>query len=231
MPGRVYAPAFHHAVSIARSLPSLDVGLHYTLVGAAGLPVDHKAFVKAKFTGAFPTSRLTMMLRKQIDTLIEHGVAPSHIDSHQHLHALPSVMRVVARVASEYGIRVVRLPLERGDYAGASQARIQSSKILAMLCLVSRRELVRADIRFPKYFAGMAISGSLTPEGMIRLLRKVPEGSSEILCHPAVSNVELSKLYPWDYDWEGELAAVTDKTVIDTMKALDLSPSTFQDLA
>jgi predicted glycoside hydrolase/deacetylase ChbG (UPF0249 family) len=230
MSGCKLAPAYEHAIALLTDLPALDVGLHFTLVGAPGLPPNYTGFAHAKALGAFPRSRLTTLLRRQLDTLLQSGVKVSHIDSHQHLHALPSVMRVVASVAKEYGITAVRLPLERGPYGGASHVRIGASKILALLCLYSRRELTRSGIAFPDNFGGMAISGSLSPASLTELLSQLRSGVTEILCHPGSNNIELSDAFGWGYDWEEELNAVTSTDVIARAEDFKIMSTTFSEM-
>jgi predicted glycoside hydrolase/deacetylase ChbG (UPF0249 family) len=52
-------------------------------------------------------------LRAQIRRAREAGLRPSHLDSHQHVHMLPRVALLVARLASENGVRAVRYPRQR----------------------------------------------------------------------------------------------------------------------
>jgi predicted glycoside hydrolase/deacetylase ChbG (UPF0249 family) len=227
MPGPHIAPAFDHAIDLLRDIPTLEVGLHFSLVGAPGQPENYAAFLQAKLLGDFPSASIKNMLRLQLDTLLEQGVAVTHIDSHQHLHALPSIMRVVAEVASEYGIGAVRVPAEYGDYAGAGKKRVYSAKALALLSAWSKSELDRKKIKYTDHFAGMAVSGSLTPEKMLRLLRGLQPGDTEILCHPGADNLTLTDRFDWGYDWLSELISVTDQSVIDCLAEEDIQLITF----
>jgi len=231
MSGPQMAPAFDHALGIIEDVPDLDVGLHFTLVGAPGLPEDYVAFLQAKLLGDFPSSGIREMLRRQLDTLIEKNVHVSHIDSHQHLHALPSIMRVVAEVANEYGIKAVRLPAEQGDFAGVDKKRVILTKIVALLCQRSRVELDRANIKYPDHFAGMAISGALIPSSMVKILRGLGEGTTEVVCHPGADNLTLGSKYSWGYNWQGELSAVTDRSVFDAIDELAIERVAFASLS
>ena len=66
-----------------------------------GQPESYKEFMVDYALGKYPDDRLFEMLNLQIEALRRSGITPSHIDSHQHLHALPRVMRVVGNVARE----------------------------------------------------------------------------------------------------------------------------------
>lgn len=231
MAGQQVAPAFDNALELLQDLPGLDVGLHFTLVGGAGQPESYAAFLQSKIMGDYPSSSIKNTLRLQLDTLLDKGVRVTHIDSHQHLHALPSVMKVVAEVAAEYGIGAVRLPRETGDYAGASAKRVYAAKALAFLCGLSKKELDSRNIKYTDHFAGMAISGSLTPQRMIRMLNGLQPGVTEILCHPGIDNIELSDRFDWGYDWLSELSSVTDQNVSKSMRSLDITPFTYGQLA
>jgi chitin disaccharide deacetylase len=230
MAGTELAPAFEHALSLLPDLPNLDIGLHFTLLGAPGLPPNYKTFMAAKLAGHFPASRVSSLLRRQLDCLLSQTITVSHIDSHQHIHALPSIMRTVAAVAKEYGIRAVRLPRETAPFAGASAGRIAASKMLALLTQISKRELDPAGIKYTDHFSGMAISGKLTPIAMLALLNSLRPGTTEILCHPGTDNAQLGADFDWGYAWEGELAAITSGEVLQALSKLDIVLGSFKDL-
>src|SRR3972149_9115339 len=49
----------------------------------------------------------------QISRLKEVGVHPDHIDGNNHIHIFPGIAALVAHLANDFGIRCIRLPLER----------------------------------------------------------------------------------------------------------------------
>jgi chitin disaccharide deacetylase len=204
-----FAPAFDHALSKTEVLPNLDIGLHFTLVGADGLPGTFKEFLGRKISGEFPAVWIEDLLRRQLESLLSRNIKVTHIDSHQHLHALPSIMAVVAKVASEYGIRAVRLPRESMGYFGAKSGRVVASKCLYLLANFSKKYLDTNGIAYTDHFAGMAVSGKLTPSVLARIVNHLTPGTTEIICHPGASNDDLSKQFDWGYNWEHELRAVT----------------------
>ncbi len=198
--------AFEDARRRCAALPGLDLGLHFALVGVPDAPATLGAFLKAYALGRFPARAVEAALRAQFDAGRDFSL--SHIDSHQHLHALPSVMRVVCRFASEHGIRCVRLPIDGPPLASVSLARRVQAAALAVMARLSRRYISAYGLKTTDYFSGMAVSGHLTAGTLAAYLTDARLGGTEVVCHPGADNAALTKAFDWGYDWEGELAAL-----------------------
>ncbi len=199
-------PAFADAMRRAQALPSLDLGLHFALVGVPGLPPTLGAFLSAYARGLFPARIVESYLRWQFDAL--GGLSISHIDSHQHLHALPSIMRVVCRFASQHGIPAVRLPADGPASAPVPPGRRAQAAALAAVSRLSRRSIDAYSLRTSDHFSGMAVSGHLTAPILTAYLQNAKPGLTEIVCHPGADNRTLAQAFDWGYDWQGELAAL-----------------------
>ncbi|MGI4790800.1 MAG: carbohydrate deacetylase [Janthinobacterium lividum] len=212
--------AFEDAVHRIKSLLHLDLGLHFTLVGVPGKPPTLRSFLSAYGRGQMPSRVLEAELRRQFEAL--NGLPISHLDSHQHLHALPSIMRVVCRFASQNGIRAIRLPIDGPPHISISRERRVQAAALAAMSRLSRHYLTAYNIQTSDYFSGMAVSGHLTAPVLASYLTNARDGLTEIVCHPGTDNAALSQVFDWGYDWQGELnalrspeafAALTDKTI------------------
>ena len=199
-------PAFEDAMRRVAALPTLDLGLHFTLVGLPGFPLTLGAFLSGYVRGAWPTRRVAEALRAQMNAL--NGVAVSHLDSHQHLHALPGIMRVICPLAAEHGIRAIRLPIDSPARVPVSPARRAQAAALAAMARLSRRYIAASGLRTSDHFSGMAVSGHLTASVLAQYLRNAGPGLTEIVCHPGADNRGLSQAFDWGYDWEGETAAL-----------------------
>lgn len=123
MPGM---PATDRAIAFARAHPQLDFGVHLTFVGDEDeRPLSSLGEIDAlvRSDGRFrPTRelRLRALARRlpeqqiereatlQIESVREAGVEITHVDSHRHMHKLPSFRRALERVLPRYGIRRVR---------------------------------------------------------------------------------------------------------------------------
>lgn len=110
--------AFAEAVALARATPSLDIGCHAVLVQGASvrdssllLPATLPKLARALMRGEISAYE---EIRAQVWKIVDAGIRPSHIDTHKHTHLMPPVLRAVARVAREFGIRWVRRPFDFG---------------------------------------------------------------------------------------------------------------------
>jgi len=202
-------PAFYDAVARVRDVPELGIGLHLTLVGEAGFPGSYAEFLAERAAGRFSDERIERLLVDQLDRVARAGIVVTHIDSHQHLHAFPGVMRVVAKVAVRYGIRAVRMPREDIMAADAPFVRKVQSHVLGASATLAARVARKAGLAFPDHFGGMAISGRLSVPALEAMIRQAPDhGVTEIICHPGADNAALERRFHWGYDWQGEFASL-----------------------
>ncbi len=203
-------PAFEDALRRIQALPELDLGLHFSLVGVSALPPTLGAFLPAYARGQMPASRLEAQLSRQFEAVRHLPI--SHIDSHQHLHALPGIMRVVCRFAAAHDIPCVRLPVDGPAYARVAPGRRAQAAALAALARLSRRCISAYGLRTSDYFSGMAVSGHLTAPVLAAYLENARPGLTEIVCHPGSDDQALSQKFNWGYNWQGELAALCSPT-------------------
>lgn len=203
------------AVNRARLLPSLDLGLHFCLVGVPGMPASLGDFLLACGRGRFPARRIAAELRKQLDLALREQRLPiSHIDAHQHLHAFPAVMRVVCRVAAEYDIPGIRLPLDGPAFAPVGLGRRAQAAALRSAARLSRHFITAFGRRTTDHFSGMTVSGHLSPAILNSYLQNARPGTTEVVCHPGTDNSALAALYDWGYNWQGELSAVCAPEIV-----------------
>ena len=62
--------------------------------------------------GLVPAEELVREFRAQLDRVVRVGIKLTHLDSHKHSHTHPAVMKALAKVAAEFGIKCVRNPFE-----------------------------------------------------------------------------------------------------------------------
>ena len=182
---------FEDAVARLRDVPSLEVGVHLTLVEEKSLttgrtmPRNHTAFV-------FAGKDVEPELRAQIERVRHSGLHITHLNGHQHLHLWPTVFPIVTKLALEYGIRYVRRVSDRGGRAGLGR-RIA----IGMLRFLGRGGTNDRTI-------GVAEAGHLTS---VEPLLDHVDGLTELVTHPGVA----VDAYPhWRYDWDSETRALCD---------------------
>src|SRR3954470_23864291 len=101
--------AFDDAVVRLRDVPSLEMGVHLTLVEERSLtgmrfPRSYAGFVFSRKDVA----AIERELRAQIERVLATGLPVTHLNGHQHLHMWPRVFVIVEQLASEFGIGYVR---------------------------------------------------------------------------------------------------------------------------
>ena len=182
--------AFDHAVKLACAVPTLDIGCHLVLIGGnslvTGAPLPRTV---GELLRALTARRIRAYdeLRAQVVRIQEAGIRPTHLDTHKHTHFAPPVLEAVASLGAEFGIRWIRspfdIPLDAAEGAVSAAKRL-ANRSLGLLRGHFRRVLARHQCRSTDHFAGFQITGHLHPRELAALIRKLPEGTTELMCHP-----------------------------------------------
>ncbi len=191
--------AFDDAVARLRDVPALEVGVHLALVEEMALTTGAPM---ARSYVEFLLSRrgvdVERELRAQIERVLATGLPVTHLNGHQHLHALPSLFRLVLRLAREYGIAYVRAPRDAGGRGGV--ARRMAVRALAMLTPnggTNERTI------------GIAEAGHLGADRIVELLDHV-YGITELVAHPGIA---VAGYAHWRYAWDAETTGLCDPRV------------------
>jgi predicted glycoside hydrolase/deacetylase ChbG (UPF0249 family) len=192
---------FEDAVARLRDCPSLEVGVHLTLVEERSLttgepmPKNWMRFLLTRF------GDVEGELRLQIERVLVSGLRITHLNGHQHLHQWPRVAKIVRRLADEYRIGYVRTVNDRGG----------RHRGVAMMILNRLGDQKRNTI-------GVAEAGHLTSERILELLDCV-EGVTELVAHPGI---DVSGYSHWSYNWEAETRALCDPAVRQAVAAKNI---------
>ena len=191
--------AFDDAVARLKDAPSLEVGVHLTLVEEQPLtsirfPKKYTSFVPLYLLRAIGMAAIERELRAQIEKVLSTGLKVTHLNGHQHLHVLPRIFEVTAKLAREYGIGYVRIVDDRGGKArGAAMA--------ALSCLGRR---ARKPGLTNDHTIGVAAAGHL--DDIAPLFEHV-EGVTELVTHPGIN---VTGYEHWGYAWDAETRALCD---------------------
>jgi len=216
----VGAPAAQDAAHRARALPDLHVGLHLTLAdGQAVLPrrqipdlVDadnrfHENMVGAGWRFfALPRVRVQLAaeIRAQFAAFAALGLTLDHLDAHKHFHLHPTVLSLIVRIGRDFGLRAVRVPAEPG---------LTMTRMLTPWLALMRARLRRARIASNDQLFGLAHSGAMTESRLLRILRRLPAGVTEIYLHPATASGSSIAASMPDYRHQEELQALLSPAV------------------
>lgn len=219
--------AFTHAVSLCRRSPSLDIGVHLTLVGARPLLPDVPSLLDG--AGRFPSGIGPFLVRylkgrvslsdvrrewaAQIERVLDNGIRPTHLDSHQHLHTIPGLSEIATELADRYHIPFIRRPFEpmrlERPLCAHGVSRIAGSCLLRVFRLSARHRVRRTDGGKRIHFMGFFDGGRLDANRLAALLERLQPGRTyELMCHPGKAP-RSPAIRAWGYRHEEELEALT----------------------
>jgi len=221
--------AFEDAVALARENPGLDIGCHLVLVGCEPYPDSVAGLMEALGRRRIDPYR---ELRAQIEKIVAAGIRPTHLDTHKHTHLLPPVLNALARLSNEFAIPWVRRPFDFPmEASGVPFTRRMVSRSLGMVRGRLERILEQHGCRVTDHFAGFSLTGRYDAAELARLIRNLPEGSTEFMCHPGRCTEELRGLRTrLKESREQELAALTSGAVRDAVAETGVRLCAYRDL-
>ncbi len=227
---------FDDAVRLARQTPSLDVGCHLVLVGAPSAldPARPLPATVAQLIQAICLRRISVYdeLRAQIRRILDAGIRPTHLDTHKHTHLLPPVLDAVARLGEEFGIPWIRRPMDFPmESARVPWTKRALSRSIHGLRAGFHRKIERHGCRTTDHFAGFQITGIFSSRDVLEMLRELPEGVTEFMCHPGHCGPELmSARTRLKQSRVRELEALTDPDIRRGLAATGIKLVNYRDL-
>jgi predicted glycoside hydrolase/deacetylase ChbG (UPF0249 family) len=209
----VTGAAAEEAMRLAVAAKTLDVGCHIVLL--EGTPImsakeipslaetradgstyfrhSFGAFIKAALTSRLHGEDIYREAKTQITRMQDAGFDVLHLDSHKHAHVFPSVFRPLLRAAVDCGVRAVRNPFEPTRAMGWSSvwrrrdswSRYVPVRMLRAFAEDFEVECANLGLATPRGTLGITLTGFANRESFFDLLNRVPEGTWELLCHPA----------------------------------------------
>jgi predicted glycoside hydrolase/deacetylase ChbG (UPF0249 family) len=194
-------PGSEEAMAVA-CRAGLDMGLHLNIcLGAPLVPPEavpslvapNGCFVRAevitrrRFAGQLRLEDVEREWSAQIERFLACGVRPSHLDSHCHLHAYPGLYRLAMRLAVRYGIPGVR--------RACAGLICHTPRVPGMRRVLRSTPLNGATPYQPEHFSVLSWMGLLrNARPLEALLRALPPGVTELVCHPGHVDDELRRV-------------------------------------
>lgn len=132
------------------------------------------------------------------------GVPPTYLDGHQHVHVLPGIAAVVARVAAREGVKFVRIPDELPTHFEGHVSTDRSAFYRTVTSQASDARQVMADegLVGADSFLGLGLMGAdLTHERLRRRLRALLQDAQAYASCPSKgypSGGPRARLHAWD---------------------------------
>ena len=196
-------PAADEAVKIAKQLPGLGVGVHLNLF--EGKPLSKKACVERLLNAdgqfAYSPSRLSLLsigrhkirnairaeLAAQIQWVIDNGLAPTHLDSHKHIHSFPAIFSIVCELAKRFEVSAIRFCFEpkqlcRKPWPLTSEDGRKRAGIIRAMARINRMQ----NSHFLKTDAllGIAHMGRINVNFFKAVALYNPAATAEVMTHP-----------------------------------------------
>lgn len=230
--------AFEDACRLARANPSLDIGVHLTLVEERPLCSDLPTLAPR---GSFPSSYAALFTRfalgrirrgeieseleAQLRRALDAGLVVTHLDSHQHTHFFPGIAEIVIALARRHKIHAIR------GAARVIPSRTKFSLLLAPFARRAQRLAAEKGIATTDTLLLPSPSGRVRTPDLLNALDTLTPGTTELVVHPGSSQQALAARYAkWNFRWEEELEAACAAAVRERATNRSVRFSRFSDL-
>jgi predicted glycoside hydrolase/deacetylase ChbG (UPF0249 family) len=195
--------AFREAVHSAFVQTSLGVGCHVVLVD--GRPELHPAelptlapegrlrssltsFMVDLFGGRIASREIEREAIAQIRQLQSAGITVTHLDTHKHTHMFPRVLGPLIRAARACNVPAIRNPFEPDWSLRLTEKAPRTRRLQVRTLRLFREQFLRAvraaRLRTTDGALGVLATGTFDTPYVLRLLRNMPPGTWELVCHP-----------------------------------------------
>ena len=207
----VNMPGTEEAVGLAERHPGLGVGLHFnltegrpltdarSLVDTDGEFLLRGELIRRSARGHLRPDEITRELTAQLDRFVSLGLSPTHLDSHQHVHMMPTIFRAMAPVLSER-IPALRVVVPAGRHTARSRPATLAVNAMFRLSAASirRRFPGRTNDRFVSLHQ-LSASPPWDGDAYRSLIDSLPShGVTELMVHPFAEADDLILRYADD---------------------------------
>jgi predicted glycoside hydrolase/deacetylase ChbG (UPF0249 family) len=191
--------------------PDLKIGLHVNLT--YGRPISRKPIIPllANKEGKFKHSFVSLVrikksdelqrqiyqeIKAQIEKAIRFGIKLNHIDSHEHIHIIPFINKILKELAAKYEIMRIR------EFNESMLTTIKISRSILILLNINTAKFLLLKILNTKnntnrdlYFFSILLTGKIKREHIKRLRNgKYEPKEIEVMVHPGDKNIDKSSI-------------------------------------
>jgi predicted glycoside hydrolase/deacetylase ChbG (UPF0249 family) len=236
-------PGAADEVEIAkRDAPGLPIGVHLCLT--VGRPITPPNQVQTLVDGEgrfLPRTEFLDRLetvspeeagrefRAQIEALLALGVAPDHLDSHHFVSSLtPSLLGQTLGLAEEY--RLCMRPPTACDGVLWELFPGFPESVMSFLDREADAMIRRSPVRIADRLYATLYDKTATLKNLLRILNDLPDGWSEIMCHPGLADNALRKVSDYAEERGYELSLLTESGLPGLLASRDIHLSGYAQL-
>lgn len=246
-------PTTTHAIKLIR-LHKLNVGAHLSLTDGKPLSKEKNNSIINK--GCFLSIKdliIKILLKKvkkedikkefraQIEKLFENKIKPSHLDTHKYIHMFSVIFRCMGELASEYKIKKIRISdekistilcnLPKENIFSMFRSSVLKSVFVSELSSITKKNLAKYDLVTTDNFYGIArINSKNVLASFENIIKNIPDGTSEIMCHPGYYDKGIEKFSFYAKQREDELKALTSSGIKELIKKYKIRLISFKNL-
>lgn len=228
--------AFDDAVKIISNVGIKDAGAHLALTETKPLLKsskfyqNHNQLFKDILFGRASLENIRRELKAQLDLLRSAGINITHINSHEHIHIMPEMLKIFISLAGEFNIPAVRYPREDRPVRYSNINDLYKKFILAYFSAANKKIFASSGLLYTDHFVGLIDAGRLKEELLIDILASLKDGVTELVCHPGFLSPEVVDSYKWHIGAERELSALTAFRVRSALKNNGIKLATYGEL-
>ena len=204
--------AFDEAVNdIVPYCPNLGVGVHLNIIEGKSLSADLDKLTDSNgifnqsfgqlLINSYNTKNKSFLeqvekeFRTQIEKVRASKIKITHLDSHVHVHSIPPIFEITAKLAKEYGIKQIRTQFEKPYVVPDIFIHLNTKypinlikiALLNFFTLINRNTVKKYELNTNDYIAGVGYTSmmtSLTVAYGVSALKNKSNITLEALIHP-----------------------------------------------
>ncbi len=153
-----------------------------------------RSFLCAYLTARIDMHELENEMEAQFRKVLDSGLNLTHVNSHEHLHLLPSILDIVIRLSRKYNVSFIRCPYVclGGYWFSAPLINIiLQFGMNIFFCIPARKKIIACGLNTSRGTSGKLYSGILDQEKIRIFARAFKDGLYELICHPVSIDVDL----------------------------------------
>ena len=186
--------SFQEAVALAKANPELGVGIHLNILRGKPLSVlnevrslvDQRGFFQESplrlgskiLLSKISLSEIEKEFKAQIMKVMEEGVQPTHLDTEKHIHILPSILRIIIKLAKEFKINKIRCLKSSIQLKDFFSLRGIFFPLFRFFTALEQRDLISSNILMPQRIYGIFEAGTMLIDRYSKIFSSLPDGFS-----------------------------------------------------